>query len=343
MLREATRMFAAILLLGGYPAANADDGTGNEPCSIDPDTLPECPIEDDALLPDLMTVVPKHLGIQNAQQREWLRFSNGLSNVGLGPWWLEPEFPGADAAVSCQGAYQVITGPEHFPDRQLLTDGSTIPTPADAYQTRCKKGSFDYHETHNHWHIDNVGEFKVCTASAFSADGKDCAPASTATGDPTVGIKYTFCLIDWYKLADNTASSDDTRNFFDCASGLQGITPGWVDQYHHTTDGQEVEITGLPAGAYVLVSTVNVGALDGTPIYEEEDITNNTSYVRFDLDRSSKGNPKILNEAGACEDADHLAAVEAAVAGFVAIYAADDPTFAAEMVDDLCGGKPANR
>lgn len=343
MLRDAARPLTICLLIASPSIGHADDGTGNEPCELDPSSLPECPVGDDALLPDMMTVVPKHMSIQNNQQGEWLRFSNGLANVGDGPWWLEPELPGADATVSCQGAYQVITGPEHFPDRQLLADGLTIPSPADTYQARCKKGSFDFHESHNHWHIDNVGEFKLCAADDFETEGAGCEAALTSAGVPTRGIKFTFCLIDWYKLADNTANSDDTRNFFDCASGHQGITPGWVDQYHQSTDGQEIEITGLPGGAYVLVSTVNVGAQDGAPIYEESDVTNNTSYVRFDLDRSSKGNPKILNEVGACEDADHLAAVEASVAGFVARYEGGDAGFAAEMVEDICGGKPANR
>jgi hypothetical protein len=273
-----------------------------------------------------------------------LRFSNGLANVGTGPWWLEPEFPGAESSVSCQGAYQVITSADQFFNRQLLSDGYTIPAPAGTYSQRCLKGSFDYHETHNHWHVDNIGEFKVCDSVAFAADGKDCTPAVTTSGVPTVGVKYTFCLIDWYKLADNTASSDDTRNFFECSSGMQGITPGWVDQYHQATDGQEVDITGIPAGNYVLVSTVNGGSLDGTPVYDEEDTSNNTSYMRFDLSRSSKGNPSIKNEVGSCDDDPaYWAYVVATANAFTDTYEGGDPDFAAALADDLCGGKPANR
>lgn len=324
--------------------ALADDGTGNETCTIDLNSLPECPVGDGHLLPDLMTVVPKHLSIQNNQQGEYLRFSNGIANVGLGPWWLEPDFPAEESQTHCQGAYQIITGVDQFPDRQLLTDGYTIPAPDDSYALRCQKGNFDWHETHNHWHIDNVGEFKVCEEDDFDTFGADCDPAVTSAGDPTIGVKYTFCLIDWYKLADNTASSDDTRNFFECSSGMQGITPGWVDQYHQATDGQEVDITGLPAGGYVLVSTVNGGALDGSPVYEEEDIGNNTSYVRFALRRESNGNAQIRDEVGSCDDdPDVLAAIEAAAAEFTALYEGGDAIFAAELVEDLCGGKPANR
>jgi len=38
----------------------------------------------------------------------------------------------------------------------------------------------------------------------------------------------------------------------------QGISVGWVDQYHQATDGQQVDLTGVPNGNdYYLVSTSN--------------------------------------------------------------------------------------
>src|SRR5688572_31626145 len=43
------------------------------------------------LLPDLQTVVPTHLQIVNQQQRDLLRFSNGIANTGAGPLALRPE------------------------------------------------------------------------------------------------------------------------------------------------------------------------------------------------------------------------------------------------------------
>ena len=48
---------------------------------------------DAGLYPDLRTVIPTHLGIQNQQQREILRFSNGIANTGPGPWRMRPEPP----------------------------------------------------------------------------------------------------------------------------------------------------------------------------------------------------------------------------------------------------------
>ena len=46
-----------------------------------------------ALYPDLQTVVPRHLVIQNQQQREYLRFANGIANTGAGGLQLRPDPP----------------------------------------------------------------------------------------------------------------------------------------------------------------------------------------------------------------------------------------------------------
>ena len=208
---------------------------------------------------------------------------------------------------------------------------------------KCEKGNFDFHETHNHWHIDNVGEFKVCSAAGFASDGARCSPAVTSTGTPSQGIKFTFCLVDWYKLGDNTASSDPTRNFFACETGFQGVSPGWVDQYHHSTVGQEIDITGLPEGDYVLVSSVNVGAVDGEPVFEEEDTSNNTSWVSFTLERSSQGNPKLADQVGACEDADYLATLASEATEYVDLWHDGDEDLRDDVVDDMCGGKTTNK
>ena len=45
------------------------------------------------LYPDLQTVVPRHLGVQNAQQRETLRFANGIANTGAGHLRMRPDPP----------------------------------------------------------------------------------------------------------------------------------------------------------------------------------------------------------------------------------------------------------
>jgi hypothetical protein len=45
------------------------------------------------LYPDLQTVVPRHIGVQNTAQREYLRFANGIANTGPGHLRMRPDPP----------------------------------------------------------------------------------------------------------------------------------------------------------------------------------------------------------------------------------------------------------
>ena len=77
--------------------------------------------------------------------------------------------------------------------------------------------------------------------------------------------------------------------FFDCYTSFQGISSGWVDQYHQSTEGQQLDLTGVPDGTdYYLVSTANYAR-----IFTETDYTNNTAWVKFTLSSESNGNRKV--------------------------------------------------
>ena len=207
------------------------------------------------LLPDLRTVVPQHLQLVNDHQREVLRFSNAIANTGDGPWRMRPEFPLGD-----------ISQPQKAIQEILDADGNLV--------EEKEVSQFQFHEQHNHWHINGVALFEVRAGS----------PAGPVVGNNS--IKTTFCLIDWYKLNDNSPTKE--RTYFDCNGPYQGISAGWADQYHQSTEGQQLDITNAPVGRYYLVSTANY---DG--IFIEKDLTNNAAWVAFDLARDSNGNPKI--------------------------------------------------
>jgi Lysyl oxidase len=101
-----------------------------------------------------------------------------------------------------------------------------------------------YHPAHKHFHISGVASFEVHSKSA---------------GGPLKGEslgKVTSCLIDWVRLDGN--SPDNERGYSSCDSGVQGISPGWVDQYHKALEGQSIDITGMPVGTYYLVSKANL-------------------------------------------------------------------------------------
>jgi len=133
---------------------------------------------------------------------------------------------------------------------------------------------FEFHLEHDHWHIEGVAFFEIRVGSLSG---------------PIFGShsrKTTFCLIDWYKLEGNSPQTE--RVYSECNADLQGVSVGWVDQYHQSTEGQELDITDAPPGLYYLISTANP---DGE--FLEKDLANNTAWVAFELSRDSNRNAKI--------------------------------------------------
>jgi hypothetical protein len=208
------------------------------------------------LLPNLQTQVPHHLQIVNKQQKELLRLSNGIANTGDGIWQMVPVVP-ADK-----------NSPQKANQQFLDSNGNIVAT--------CPTGSkSEYHPAHKHFHISDVASFAV-------AVDPDIIKNPPLRGS----LKVTSCLIDWIRLEGN--SPDNEREFSSCDSGVQGISPGWVDQYHMALEGQSIDITGIPAGTYYLVSIANPSGL-----FYEEDKSDNEAWVKFKLLRDSTGNPKI--------------------------------------------------
>jgi hypothetical protein len=227
-------------------------------------------------LPDIRTGVPQHLNLVNEHKREVLRFSNLIGNTGDGPWRMRPEFPLAGSSpATTQNAYQQV----------LNSKGSS----GDVVCERLAS-EFTYHPTHRHWHTTGVALFEVRVGSPagplFVNDRKD----------PTQ-VKTTFCLIDWVKLVGPANSGKNTaRTYFDCAGPYHGVSVDWADQYRHSVDDQDLDITTIGAGGpYYLVSTTNAGK-----DFLEMDYTNDSAWQEFWVTRDSKGNPKLVLGAPSC-------------------------------------------
>jgi hypothetical protein len=232
------------------------------------------------LLPDLRTVVPTHLQLVNAGQQEILRFSNGIANTGPGPWAMRPDPPLSDAVDTVSAVQEIRDANAYYKcgeqPKQITACYNVV--------SEQVAGTFEFHPAHNHWHIGDVALFEVRKGS----------PTGPVVGGNS--IKTTFCLIDWYKLADNSPTAE--RVFFDCYTSFQGISSGWVDQYHQSTEGQQLDLTNVPdADDYYLVSTANYAG-----VFTEADTTNNTAWVKFTLSSDSKGNRKVVvTEHSPCE------------------------------------------
>jgi hypothetical protein len=216
------------------------------------------------LYPDLRAAVPHHFTVQNNQQHEYLRFSNMVANTGAGDLRLRPEHNTTTNITT--GVQEILDAQRNVVSEQAVSE-------------------FVFHPAHNHWHLTDVALFEIRTALDNGTGGRFGAVFANQS------IKTTFCLIDVIKLDGNSNTGD--RNYWDCfPDAHQGISAGWGDQYHHATEGQELEVTGAKPGIYYLVSTSNA---DGA--FLETDTTNNTAWTSFRLTRDSKGNAKVAEVA----------------------------------------------
>lgn len=216
------------------------------------------------LCPDITEEAPAHLNIKRAQQQEVLRFTSTHWNEGRGPLQIR----GGGQVQPCQVDENgvIIDTLCTFSSQEILDANRNVVYSQPA-------GVAMFHPEHNHWHQDNVADFVL---RAGSLDG------------PIVGkaTKITYCLID-YDNGGNGLTSE--KNYFECGADLQGISPGFGDEYHHATHGQEIDITSVPPGVYYLTHEA-----DPTNKWLELSDANNTSWSKFNLRRdSNSGNAAI--------------------------------------------------
>jgi len=101
--------------------------------------------------------------------------------------------------------------------------------------------SYFYFDTcHGHFHMRDFSIYEL-----VSLDGTVVV----------AGHKQGFCFVDTLKYGSNKS------NGYDC--WYQGITSGWGDIYDKQLVGQWIDITGVPAGDYLLRVTLNyINAFD---------------------------------------------------------------------------------
>ncbi len=222
------------------------------------------------LYPDVVEVVPSHLGIQNDHQREWLRFSTTHLNIGAGN--LQIHGGGQVAPCDIDGIhYEQCT----IATQEILDANGNI---VDTHPA----GVAFFHPEHNHWHQSGVAEFKITS-------GSPTGPAIAT------GVKITFCFVD-VKFSGLIGAQKKAmpRAYFDsCNAERQGLSVGWADEYHQSTPLQELEITGLAAGDYYLTHEADPDNhwLEG-PTATSPGELNNFTWVKFRLSRKG-ANPEI--------------------------------------------------
>jgi hypothetical protein len=239
----AVALIGLIAHPGGLATATAADGTPPSPGKargklIDPDKL---------LLPDLLTMPPSDLEIRlvGGGRRE-LRLANMVWNGGYG-------------RLELAGTLNPETGKTQV-HQQLYAPNES--------QEAVLVGEFVFHITHAHWHIENFARYEL-----WGLDDRGL-PVRVAVG----GAKLSYCIIDTDRVDPDNPYYPTARRYQGCGRGLQGLSPGWGDQYDSFLDGQSLDITNVPDGVYALRSTANPDRL-----LREADYTNNTAMIFVEM------------------------------------------------------------
>lgn len=200
----------------------------------------------DELLPDLRPVPPFDLIVQEDEGIPVLGFGSSTENVGKGPLKVEGSRP--DTATPTMKTDQLV---------QLL-DGSERRYP--------NAGTMAFVEEidHRHWHWLGFMRYELRRASDLEFVRPD--------------VKSGFCVAD-----RQAVTGFSTPRFFsdpswcqfenpDALGHVAGMSVGWADPYAAILEGQQIELTDLPAGRYYLIHRSNPESL-----LRESDYSNNES------------------------------------------------------------------
>jgi Lysyl oxidase len=220
------------------------------------------------LLPDLSPQPPGPLTVlavdRDGGQRFQLGFRSAADNLGMGPLIVD--------------AHRDPRRPTMLVTTQLVTrsDGSEVRRPLPA------RLRYVHSEDHSHWHYLGFMRYELRRLGGGRRLGRD--------------HKTGFCLGDRYP----TPSTQPVRGKrgpaafeTDCGKGMpelsslrEGISVGYGDDYDAHLEGQEIDITDLPPGRYVLVHTVNPDRSLAELTYR-----NNTSRATIRIARDARGRP----------------------------------------------------
>lgn len=200
---------------------------------VDPDwakTSRELVPRPDELLPDLDQRTPGELAIIGKGRRYRLGFASLTENRGVGPLVIRAVRKGR-----VMRAHQVV--------ESRIGEPRVVPGVGLMH--------YELHDPHFHWHLQSFVTFEL-----WRGDG---------TGEPVRDRKTGFCLVDrWGRVVPRIPGTGPPRFVGDCGAGRpkarsveQGTSVGYVDRYGPFFHGQNVALTGLPAGRYVLVHHVN--------------------------------------------------------------------------------------
>ncbi len=184
----------------------------------------------DERLPDLDQRAPAELVVMKSGHRFRLGFASNTENRGVGPLVIRGVRRG-----DAMRAHQVV---------ELRGGGTRVVRDVGRMH-------YELHQPHFHWHLQSFVIYEIRRASDHRLAGRD--------------RKTGFCLLDrWGRTLRHVPGTGPPRFTGDCGAGRpnarrveQGTSVGYIDRYGPFFHGQHVDVTGLPAGRYVLVHHAN--------------------------------------------------------------------------------------
>jgi hypothetical protein len=122
--------------------------------------------------------------------------------------------------------------------------------------------AFVFSPCHGHYHLEGYAVYELLNLNGTPV---------VLNGRGVIGHKQAFCLLDAEKV--NPAAGPAKYN---CSN--QGISAGWSDVYDASLDCQWIDVTGVPAGNYLLRITIN-GGLNGAHVFAESNYADNTATL----------------------------------------------------------------
>lgn len=260
--RDAIEAVWSVAAVGGSPRRVALGPAERPRWRPNPDVV--------ELLPDLDQQPPTDLDVRSEHGRHRLWFTAATDNVGIGP-------------LIVSGVRQGITMTAL--QRVRLSDGSMRGYPRVGFWR------YNHSSDHAHWHLLHYQRYELRTQNG-----------RVLLRDRKSG----FCLGDRYGIAPGRVVNRVRKAVFtgfcnlyqpDAETVDGGTSIGFSDRYHSRLDGQNVDITGVPAGDYTLVHKTNTQLLIGELRY-----SNNAASVAIRLTRPN-GVPRV-RVLRVCPDSD---------------------------------------
>ncbi len=213
-----------------------------------------CDPNDPRLLrPDLQALPPLRARVVERQGVRRLYFTTKIANLGRGPLIVQGK------------TEQTPSGP--------VTRATQIVRRSDGTECTHDAGTFEFHKSHNHFHVNDFAEYQLRRDDPFT--GPIVARAA----------KVSFCLIDIEPLR---APFPQRQVFANCGvqEGVQGISPGWADVYDDFYPEQFIELDlcrtdgGVPPGQYFLVNVANPNRI---LLEERDDLQSNAGVVSISV------------------------------------------------------------